>query len=49
MTFLEFLECKNENIHEAYKESDCCNCICDNCIIHKALDKAGAIKEMSEL
>lgn len=22
MTFLEFLECKNENIHEAYKESD---------------------------
>lgn len=22
MTFLEFLECKNENIHEAFKESD---------------------------
>jgi len=30
------------------KESDCCNCICDNCIIHKALDKAYAIKEVSE-
>ena len=30
------------------KESDCCNCICKNCVIYKALDKAGAIKEVSE-